>query len=172
MKNQVVYSTNADYDATYERIGKSDIASVSQTKHDCGNIKGEIKESKTLFLLSRNGTLQIAWRSLEQKIKDFEIIKSLLVPKEGEKLIVEPEFQHVHNRIPYPESNFSIKLYWCNKVYHYRKLMVNPYLGKRERQLLQLEAEHYEILLKMFYQIEEDSGLFGAPLVLIHKTKR
>jgi len=168
MTNQVVYHTNADYEASYENMRKSNVVVVNQTQKYL--IRGKVKESKTVFLLSPEGKLQVFWKSLQQKLMDFKIIKSYLVPKEGQKLIVEPLFQHLKNRIAYPELNFFIKLYWCNKAYHYHKLIVNPYLSKKERELMKLELEAYELWLKIFYEFKEDSGsLFGSPIILIHK---
>lgn len=173
MKVQVVYRTNADYDATYERIRKSDIVvPPSQSGTDCGNIVDEIKESGTKFSLSPKGKLQITWKSKRYKISDFKIIKSLLVPKEGEELFVKEEFLSVYPKIYYPQSNYCTKVHWCDKTYHYEKMFLNPYLSKKDRRLLQLELEAFKLRLKMFYQFEEDSGLFGTPLVLIEKTKR
>lgn len=148
---------------------KSNLVVVDKTEK--GLIWGKVKDSETIFQLSPKGKLQVSWENLEQKIEDFETIKSNLVPNEGEELFVKPEFQHLKSKIPYPKSILSIKLHWCNESYQYHKAIVNPYLSKRERKLLNLDVEYLELLLKMLYQVKEEPGsLFGTPLTLIYKS--
>jgi hypothetical protein len=170
VKLQIEYSTNADFQATYENMLKSNLVSVSLTHDTYGNIVGKLKESETRFLLSPKETLQVTWKSREHKIKDFEAIKNLLVPRKGEKLYVSPRFRQDLTKEPYPGFRYMRK-YWCNEAWRYSNPFLNPHLSKKDRELMKLDFQLLEAMYKMAYEIEEEPVLFGTPVILVAKRK-
>ncbi|MEM3694315.1 MAG: hypothetical protein QXI39_09890 [Candidatus Bathyarchaeia archaeon] len=116
MRNQVVYEANFDYGATYEKLVKSSIVVVDRTEK--GLIWVFFKDTKTLFLLSPKGKIQVKWASLEEKKVLLKLLKNLLVPIEGQELSIKPSKQQVFIDYP-PPPNF--KLYWCEDETEYAK---------------------------------------------------
>ncbi len=116
MRNQVVYESNFGYEATYERLCRSGIAVVEKTEK--GLIWVRFKETKTVFLLSPKGKIQVKWANLEEKKVLLKILKNMLVPVEGQELVLKPSKQQVFIEYP-PPSNF--KLYWCEMETEYAK---------------------------------------------------
>ncbi|MEM3550825.1 MAG: hypothetical protein QXV01_07020, partial [Candidatus Bathyarchaeia archaeon] len=116
MRNQVVYKANFDYEATYQRLVQSNIAVVDKTEK--GLIWVRFKDTKTVFLLSPRGKIQVKWANLEEKKVLLKILKNLLAPTEGQKLSVKPSKQQFSIEYP-PPPNF--KLYWCELETEYTK---------------------------------------------------
>ena len=50
----------------------------------------KFKHTKTVFLISPYGKIEVAWKKLGEKKVLLKILKNLLVSKEGEKLKIEP----------------------------------------------------------------------------------
>jgi|YelNatPaOPRAMG01_1025707.scaffolds.fasta_scaffold03873_17 hypothetical protein len=116
MPNQVVYESDFDYEATYERLCRSGIAVVEKTGK--GLIWLRFKDTKTVFLLSPGGRIQVRWANLEEKKVLLKILKNMLVPIEGQKITLKPLKQQFFIGYP-PPPNF--KLYWCETAVEYAK---------------------------------------------------
>ncbi|MEM4481077.1 MAG: hypothetical protein QXG58_07595 [Candidatus Bathyarchaeia archaeon] len=116
MWNQVVYDANFDYEATYEKLVQSFIAVVEKTEK--GLIWVRFKDTKTVFLLSPKGKIQVRWANPEEKKVLLKILKNMLVPIEGQKLSIKPSKQQLFIEYP-PPPNF--KLYWCEAETEYVK---------------------------------------------------
>ena len=117
--NQIVYRTNADYFASYEKLKEAQsnvVASCYQTKK--GHIWFRLAETKTVFILSPKGKLQVKWSDLKEKQVLLKIVPSLLVPEQGQKLEITPTSQQAYISYP-PPTNF--KLYWCDEKTEYVK---------------------------------------------------
>ena len=93
MPNQVVYQTNADYEASYEKLVSSDIMIVEKTEK--GLIWFRVKGTRTVFQLSPNGKLQVKWQNPEEKKVLLNIVKNILVSKNDQPLIITPLKQQV-----------------------------------------------------------------------------
>ena len=118
-KNQVVYETNADYFRSYEKLedAKSTfVASLDQTKK--GHIWFRLAGTETVFMLTPNGKLQVAWSDSKEKQGLFKIIRNLLVSKQGQTLEITPLHQQAFISYP-PPKIFS--LYWCEEETEYIK---------------------------------------------------
>jgi hypothetical protein len=116
MSNQVVYQSNFDYEATYERLCRSGVAVVEKTEK--GLIWLRFKDTRTVFLLSPGGRIQVRWANLEEKKVLLKILKNMLVPLEGQDIILKPLKQQFFIEYP-PPPNF--KLYWCETAVEYAK---------------------------------------------------
>jgi hypothetical protein len=116
MPNQVVYESNFNYEATYERLCQSGIAIVEKTEK--GLIWLRFKDTKTVFLLSPGGRIQVRWANLEEKKVLLKILKNMLVPLEGQNVSIKPLKQQLFIEYP-PPPNF--KLYWCETSVEYAK---------------------------------------------------
>lgn len=116
MWNQVVYEANFDYEATYEKLVQSFIAVVEKTEK--GLIWVRFKDTKTVFLLSPKGKIQVKWADPEEKKVLLKILKNMLVPVEGQKISIKPSKQQVFIEYP-PPQNF--RLYWCETEMEYVK---------------------------------------------------
>ena len=118
-KNQVVYQTNADYLASYEKLKEAQsnvVASLDQTEK--GIIWFRLAETKTVFNLFPKGKLQVKWNDLKEKQVLLKIVRSLLVPKQGQKLEITPTSQQAFISYPPPKI---FKLYWCDEKTEYVK---------------------------------------------------
>ncbi|RLG99746.1 hypothetical protein DRO19_01505 [Candidatus Bathyarchaeota archaeon] len=122
MPNQVVYQTNADYEASYEKLVSSDIMIVEKTEK--GLIWFRVKGTRTIFQLSPNGKLQVKWQNPEEKKVLLNIVKNILVSKNDQPLIITPLKQQVWIDYP-PPPNF--KLYWCENKTEYSRNDFNNY---------------------------------------------
>lgn len=130
-KNQVVYRTNADYFASYEKLKEAQsnvVASFDQTEK--GHIWFRLAETKTVFVLSPKGKLQIKWSDLKEKQVLLKIVRSLLVPEQGQKLKITPTSQQAYISYP-PPTNF--KLYWCEEKTEYVKKSDKRFRSESER---------------------------------------
>jgi hypothetical protein len=107
--NQVIYETNADLEASYKNLTTSNhiVADITEK----GLLWFRFKGTKTVFMLSKNGKMQVKWNNVEEKKFLLKFLKNLLVPQEG-KLKIKPSKQQVWIDYP-PPSNF--KLYWCDE---------------------------------------------------------
>ncbi len=122
MVNQVVYESNFDYEATYERLCHSGIFVVEKTEK--GLIWARFKDTKTVFLLSPGGRIQVKWGSIDEKKVLLKILKNMLVPVEGQNLTLKPLKQQLFIEYP-PPPNF--KLYWCETTAEYvKQVEFNP----------------------------------------------
>jgi hypothetical protein len=116
MKTQIVYETNLDYEASYESLAQSYIAVVDKTRKELISVK--FKGTRTIFIISPKGKIQVLWKDVAEKKVLFKVLCNLLVPKAGETLKIKPTIQQA--MIPYPPpSNF--KLYWCDEETKYAK---------------------------------------------------
>jgi len=114
VKTQVVYVTNADYEATYQKLTESRVVIVDRTQK--GLIWFRVIGTRTIFSLSPYGKLQVKWTNLEEKKILLKIVRNLLVAEEGQKMRIKPSGQQAF--IPYPEPP-SFKLYWCDEETEY-----------------------------------------------------
>jgi len=115
--NQVVYETNADYNATWENLTKNPLVVTSVDRTEKGTLWFRLKGTKTVFILSPHGRLQVKWECEEEKKVLLEIVKNLLIPKNS-KLQIKPLKQQVWINYPEPEN---FKLYWCKEETEYVK---------------------------------------------------
>jgi len=111
MLSQVVYKTNADYTGSYEAMTKNPLVIAEPTQK--GLLTFWFKGSRTIFLLSPMGKLQVRWSDLAEKKMLFKLVRNLLVAKDNEKLSLQPTKQQTWIEYPVPES---FKLYWCDSA--------------------------------------------------------
>jgi hypothetical protein len=147
--NQVVYETNADYDATWENLTKNPLVVVDTCKERCGTLWFRLKGTKTVFILSPYGRLQVKWECEDEKKVLFEIVKNLLIPKDS-TLKIKPLKQQVWINYPEPEN---FKLYWCKEETEYVK-------SKLAEQGITIETEEpipvlYALMLMQKYPIKQ-----------------
>jgi hypothetical protein len=114
MLSQVVYQTNADYFDSVEAMAKNPLV-VSETTAK-GILTFRFVESKTVFLLSPQGKLQVKWNDISEKRTLYKLVKSLLVVKGNEKIVIKPLKQQAWIDYPVPDS---FKLYWCDVATEY-----------------------------------------------------
>lgn len=124
MQTQVVYDTNADFDASEENIRTSGL--VASHVNSKGTLVFNFKDTETVFLLFHTGILQVRWRSIEEKKTLFKLVKCLLAPLSGEALRVEPKSQL--KEIMYREK---VRTFWCEEEIDYA--VVTP---RKQRELL------------------------------------
>jgi hypothetical protein len=118
VKTQIVYETNADYEATIQRLTKSELVIGDNTCK--GLFWFRIEGTKTVFILSPYGKLQVRWNEVQEKKVLLKIVKKLLVPKDGDKLRIKPTSQQAFVRYPPPEN---FKLYWCDEETEYVRIV-------------------------------------------------
>lgn len=156
-QNQVIYEiSNLDFEQTVNRLTSPNslvaFAYVTQKGLLCFGLK---TGKTTTFLLSPDGKLQVKWSNLEEKKKLLPIVKSLLVPENGEKLTITPVYQQIFD-IVYPSPS-NLKIYWCDKMFNYVLMSNSP------------QARIIAKLLRLEYGNDEDEnleGLYGGPLFL------
>ncbi len=142
MKNQVVYEANFDYEATYERLVRSGIAAVDETGK--GLIWVRFKGTKTVFLLSPNGKIQVKWTSPEEKKVLLKILRNLLVPVVGQELTIKPTKQQLFIEYP-PPPNF--KIYWCEAETEYvKQAEFSPQLKEAVRAAVERQRRELKFL--------------------------
>jgi hypothetical protein len=117
MLAQVVYQTNADYFDSCDVIAKNPL--VVSEKTGKGIMTFRFAESRTVFLLSPEGKLQVKWNDVSEKRALYKLVKKLLVPKNSETLVIKPLKQQTWIDYPVPDS---FKLYWCDQ---YDELLKN-----------------------------------------------
>ena len=110
--NQVIYKTNIDYDASYQKLNDSKVVLADITPK--GLLWVRFFDTKTVFMFSINGTLQVTWHDLKEKQILFSLIKKLLVAREGQELKIIPTRQRAW--IPYNEP---FTLNWCREEKEY-----------------------------------------------------
>lgn len=172
MKTQIVYETNTAYEATYQKLAESELVIADKTKK--GLIWFRFKGTKTIFILSPYGKLQVKWSNPEEKKILLRIIRNLLVPKNGQNLELNPMGQQTF--IPYPEPS-SFKLFWCDEETEYIRTPARTI--KRESVILTFFAV---IIMSIFgfialqklgktalYQIANQTGL-EAERIMIQVT--
>jgi len=125
MSSQVVYQTNADWHDSYDAMAKNTLVTVEQTKK--GLLWFHFKESRTVFILSPAGKLQVKWRDLHEKRILYKQVKNLLVAKPSDKLTIKPLKQQMWIDYPVPES---FKIYWCDYLDEF--VLKKPSGGKAE----------------------------------------
>jgi hypothetical protein len=116
MKTQIVYETNIDFGASVERIGECNLIVLERTEKNL--VWFQIKETTTVFVLSPRGKMQVKWENPEEKIILMKVVKSILIPRQGEKLKIKPVGQQPFVTYPPPKS---FKLYWCDETTEYEK---------------------------------------------------
>lgn len=109
---QVIYETNVDYEASHQKLLESKIIVAEKTRK--GLLWVRFFDTKTIFMFSAKGTLQVTWHILAEKQILFSLIKKLLVAKEGQELKITPTKQRTW--IPY---NAPFKLNWCSEEKEY-----------------------------------------------------
>ncbi|MEM3824237.1 MAG: hypothetical protein QXH87_04815 [Candidatus Bathyarchaeia archaeon] len=127
MPNQVVYETNADFEATWKNLTDNPLIVAAVDRTEKGLLWFRFKGTSNVFMLSPDGRLQVRWENEEEKKVLFELVKMLLVPK-GSTLTIKPSKQQVWIDYPPPEN---FKLYWCKEE--------TEYLQKSKRVLLVTE---------------------------------
>lgn len=141
MKNQVVYDSNLDYEATYQALLNSKLFIVELTPK--GMIWTSFKDTKTIFMVFPSGKIQVLWKSLEEKKVLLNVFKNLLVPRDGE-VWIKPCQQQI--TIPYPPPE-PFKLYWCEEETEYvKQTETDKALAERIRLETQHEEENLEAL--------------------------
>ena len=118
--NQVLYQTNIDYEATYQKLLKSSLVIADITQK--GLLWFKFKETGTHFLVSHDGRLQVKWNSPSEKEMVLNKLKPLLVPKENGELRITPIMQQLVVYYSQP----SIKVYWCERSCDYFKSGCDP----------------------------------------------
>jgi len=114
MLTQVVYQTNADYFDSREAIVQNQLMVWEATEK--GLITFRFANSRTVFLLSPKGTLQVKWNDVSEKRTLFRLIRKLLVAKGDESLVIKPLKQQAWIDYPVPEQ---FRLYWCDETTEY-----------------------------------------------------
>lgn len=66
-------------------------------------------------MLSKNGTMQVRWHTLEEKKVLLKLVQNVLVPESGQRLIIRPDKQQAW--INYKEP---FKLSWCDESTEYK----------------------------------------------------
>lgn len=130
MKTQIVYKAKLDYEASYLKLKDSNLGTIEQTQK--GLIWFRFKDTKTVFMISPYGRIEVAWENPQEKKVLLKVLKNLLVPKEGEKLRIKPVKQIREFSYP-PPPNF--KLSWCDEETEYRKQSAKRMSSKYKRQL-------------------------------------
>jgi len=120
---QVIYKTNIDYEASYQKLNDSKVVLADLTKK--GLLWVRFFDTKTVFMFSINGTLQVTWHDLKEKQILFSLIKKLLVAREGQELKITPTKQRAW--IPYNEP---FKLNWCSEEKEYFPTPAKPTIPK------------------------------------------
>lgn len=151
MSSQVVYQTNADWHDSYDALAKNSLVTVEQTMK--GLLWFHFKESRTVFVLSPAGKLQVKWRDLHEKRIFFKQIKNLLVAKPNEKLTIKPLKQQMWIEYPVPES---FKIYWCDHWAEFG-LKKTSETTEAERTVHPEIAEIFK--RKSFHKIEEENRI-------------
>jgi hypothetical protein len=116
MAAQVVYKSNFDYHATYEKLRQSTVGALDVTQK--GLIWFKFYGTRTVFLLTPGGFIQVKWSDPEEKKVLFKVFKGLLVPAAGKKLTVKPLKQQLWVDYPAPPD---FKIYWCETETEYAK---------------------------------------------------
>jgi hypothetical protein len=124
MKTQIVYETNIDFGASVEKIAESNLIVWERTEKNL--VWFQVKETTTVFVLSPRGKMQVKWENPEEKKILMKVVKSILIPRQGEKLKIKPVGQQPFVTYP-PPKNF--KLYWCDETTEYEKLII---MGQRD----------------------------------------
>jgi len=129
METQVVYETNADYAASLQKLYESGRVAGCEVSDYSGRVKGTLefnfKGTETIFILSRYGKLEVKWKNPEEKKKLLELVEHYLVPKEGQKLYVNPIMQQLKIYYPAPPE---FKVYWCDEKTQYYKSGCDPWI--------------------------------------------
>ena len=121
-KIQAIYETNIDYEASYQNMLDSKVVVAEITQK--GLLWVRFFDTKTIFMFSTNGTLQVKWHNTEEKQILFNLLKKLLVAKEGQELKITPTKQlaWIHYRTP-------LKLKWCKEETEYLPKPKKPKLS-------------------------------------------
>lgn len=107
----MVYQTNADWYDSKDAMRKNPLVKVDVTKK--GLIWFQFIGSKTVFLLSPSGKMQVKWNDVNEKKTLFRFLKGLFIAKPNEKLVIKPLRQQTWIDYPVPEP---FKLYWCDQT--------------------------------------------------------
>jgi hypothetical protein len=124
--SQVVYQTNADLIGSQEALVKNSLVIADMTEK--GLLWFRFIDSPTVFQLSAMGKLQVKWKDIYEKRTLYKLIKKLLVPLPGEKLVIKPLRQQTW--IDYPPPG-SFKLYWCDQATEF-VLKKEPETGQQQ----------------------------------------
>jgi hypothetical protein len=119
----VCYESNLDYEATHDVLVRNSVLIVDITKK--GMISARFKGSKTWFLISPQGTIEVYWQSEDQKRVLWDVFKNLLVPHANEELQIKPTKQRPTILYPPPPD---LQLYWCQEKTEYSQTMPEPEL--------------------------------------------
>jgi hypothetical protein len=117
---QVVYRTNLDYYQTKVKITESRTATIYEEEKGCFQVFFHCTGS--VYRISPTGKIQVSYRSARDKKVTFYALKSMLVPKEGQRLMIRPVYQMV--KIPFPIPK-DLKLPWCD--YEDRMISLSHY---------------------------------------------
>lgn len=126
--SQVVYETNADLITSHEAMVKNPLVVADLTEK--GLLWFKFKKNRTVFLLSPMGKMQVKWTDVSEKRTLFRLVKSLLVAKPNEKLVITPLKQQTWIEYPVPDS---FKLYWCDQTTEF-VLKKSPETREEEQQ--------------------------------------
>lgn len=113
---EVVYRSNVDPEATYEKLYPM-FRSFGIKRPDYGVRTTErgllqIQLGRTVFQISSKGSIQVWFRSREEKKKVWRALTPLLVPLKNERLWIRPIGQNP-GWIPFPTPR-ELKLCWCD----------------------------------------------------------
>ena len=109
----VNYTANIDQQATYDKMLASKVMTADMTKK--GILSANFFGTKTVFMISPKGNLQVNWHNISEKTILLECLKDVLVAKEGQNLEIKPKNQVT--KVNYDDDQFS--LYWCAEKKEY-----------------------------------------------------
>lgn len=178
MRGQVIYiAENLDFEATYEKISSIIPSTIRERagrkpQVEVGAISFKLPSTNISVLIFPKGPrhkIQVVWKDIEEKETYKPKLISLLAPLDPNKPVTLTSLHMNAIKVPFPGPLIP-NWPWCDEKYNYSKVNFN-HLPKSERETLNLEAECFELLFKMFHQVKEEPGsLFGTPVVLIHKS--
>jgi hypothetical protein len=112
LMRQVVYKTKADYEKTHDCLSKNPLVVTDITEK--GLLWFKFKATKTIFMLSTKGTLQVKWNTDQEKQLLMKLVENLLIDSEGNKAAITPDKQQAW--INYEEP---FTLSWCEENIDY-----------------------------------------------------
>jgi len=114
LRFQAVYEAYIDFDATYEELGKLGYCpkrhrAGRKPQVDAGNLTFTLKSGAkvNVFPKGQPHKIQVSWNIREEKEKQFCELTSVLVPSEGERLIIVPVLSVTDDRDAFLDYLFN-----------------------------------------------------------------
>jgi hypothetical protein len=137
---QVVYKTNADYEKSSESLLSNPLFATHITEK--GLLWFKFKETQTKFTLSKEGKMQVTWKTDEEKKILLKLVRNILVPSAGLKLNIKPEKQQAWINYDEPTA-----LSWCEETVQYDRKTLGRALVPT-RQMFDL-LNYYDTLARL-----------------------